>query len=322
VRIDVKDSCKNVTFLVSKVELQGLLPLGFFGCFFHFVNANFPRLLDLDRFAYLGWDRPAFALGLAAAYLLGLLFAFLHQRILALLLRDWNALLLLFDAADLLGKLLARLVAAFGLRNFNLLADLGPGLADILLNLLADLLGLIDALLFQDGSAGFLFVTLVVLLEDLLEELFDDGPLPLLVGFDLLGVGALLDQFALGFLNLLANFLGGGVTLVLPDGLAHLRCVTLGLELGNAIGPAPLFNLHLAEGNRNLDALVDFDQLALFGCSLMTFFIPDSLAIVNGLVLALVVVLGPTNLVSNFVDDMGTLKLFSLVEFRLGIFLE
>jgi len=296
-----------VTSLVLKLELQGLLPLGFFGCFFHFVNANFPRLLDLDRFAYLGWDRPAFALSLAAAYLLGLLFAFLHQRILALLLGDWNALLLLFDAADLLGKLLARLVAAFGLRNFNLLADLGPGLADILLNLLADLLGLIDALLFQDGSAGFLFVTLVVLLEDLLEELFDDGPLPLLVGFDLLGVGALLDQFALGFLNLLADFLGGGATLVLPDGLAHLRCVTLGLELGNAIGPAPLFNLHLAEGNRNFDALVDFNQLALFGCSLMTFFIPDSLAIVNGLVLALVVVLGPTNLVSNFVDDMGTL---------------
>jgi len=322
VRIDVKDSFKNVTSLIFKVELQGLLPLGFFGCFFHFVNANFPRLLDLDRFAYLGWDRPAFALGLAAAYLLGLLFAFLHQRILALLLGDWNALLLLFDAADLLGKLLARLVAAFGLGNFNLLADLGPGLADILLNLLADLLGLIDALLFQDGSAGFLFVTLVVLLEDLLEELFDDGPLPLLVGFDLLGVGALLDQFALVFLDLLADFLGGGVTLVLPDGLALLRCVTLGLELGNAIGPAPLFNLHFAEGNRNFDALVDFDQLALFGCSLMTFFIPDSLAIVNGLVLALVVVLGPTNLVSNIVDDMGTLKLFSLVEFRLGIFLE
>jgi len=311
-----------VTSLIFKVELQGKLPLGFFGCFFHFVNANFPRLLDLDRFAYLGWDRPAFALSLAAAYLLGLLFAFLHQRILALLLRDWNALLLLFDAADLLGKLLARLVAAFGLRNFNLLADLGPGLAHILLNLLADLLGLIDALLFQDGSAGFLFVTLVVLLEDLLEELFDDGPLPLLVGFDLLGVGALLDQFALVFLNLLADFLGGGVTLVLPDDLAHLRCATLGLELGNAIGPAPLFNLYLAEGNRNLDALVDFDQLALFGCSLMTFFIPDSLAIVNGLVLALVVVLGPTNLVTNIVDDMGTLKLFSLVEFRLGIFLE
>jgi len=311
-----------VTSLIFKVELQGLLPLGFFGCFFHFVNANFPRLLDLDRFAYLGWDRPAFALGLAAAYLLGLLFAFLHQRILALLLGDWNALLLLFDAADLLGKLLARLVAAFGLGNFNRLAYLGPGLAHILLNLLADLLGLIDALLFQDGSAGFLFVTLVVvLLEDLLEELFDDGPLPL-VGFDLLGMGALLDQFALRFLNLLANFLGGGVTLVLPDDLAHLRCVTLGLELGNAIGPAPLFNLHFAEGNRNFDALVDFDQLALFGCSLMTFFIPDSLAIVNGLVLALVVVLGPTNLVSNFVDDMGTLKLLSLVEFRLEIFLE
>jgi len=296
-----------VTSLVLKLELQGLLPLGFFGCFFHFVNANFPRLLDLDRFAYLGWDRPAFALSLAAAYLLGLLFAFLHQRILALLLGDWNALLLLFDAADLLGKLLARLVAAFGLRNFNLLADLGPGLADILLNLLADLLGLIDALLFQDGSAGFLFVTLVVLLEDLLEELFDDGPLPLLVGFDLLGVGALLDQFALMFLDLLADFLGGGVTLVLPDGLALLRCVTLGLELGDAIGPAPLFNLHLAKGNRNFDALVDFDQFALFGCSLMTFFIPDGLAIVNSLVLALVVVLGPTNLVSNFVDDMGTL---------------
>jgi len=311
-----------VTSLIFKVELQGKLPLGFFGCFFHFVNANFPRLLDLDRFAYLGWDRPAFALSLAAAYLLGLLFAFLHQRILALLLGDWNALLLLFDAADLLGKLLARLVAAFGLRNFNLLADLGPGLADILLNLLADLLGLIDALLFQDGSAGFLFMTLVVLLEDLLEELFDDGPLPLLVGFDLLRVGALLDQFALVFLNLLTNFLGGGVTLVLPDGLALLRCVTLGLELGNAIGPAPLFNLHFAEGNRNLDALVDFDQLALFGCSLMTFFIPDSLAIVNGLVLALVVVLSPTNLVSNIVDNMGTLKLFSLVEFRLRIFLE
>jgi len=310
-----------VTSLVLKLELQGLLPLGFFGCFFHFVNANFPRLLDLDRFAYLGWDRPAFALSLAAAYLLGLLFAFLHQRILALLLGDWNALLLLFDAADLLGKLLARLVAAFGLRNFNLLADLGPGLADILLNLLADLLGLIDALLFQDGSAGFLFVTLVVLLEDLLEELFDDGPLPLLVGFDLLGVGALLDQFALVFLNLLADFLGGGVTLVLPDGVALLRCVTLGLEL-NAIGPAPLFNLYLAEGNRNLDALVDFDQLALFGCSLMTFFIPDNLAIIKGLVLALVVVLSPTNLVSNFVDDMGTLKLFSLIEFRLGIFIE
>jgi len=286
------------------------------------VNANFPRLLDLDRFAYLGWDRPAFALSLAAAYLLGLLFAFLHQRILALLLGDWNALLLLFDAADLLGKLLARLVAAFGLRNFNLLADLGPGLADILLNLLADLLGLIDALLFQDGSAGFLFVTLVVLLEDLLEELFDDGPLPLLVGFDLLRVGALLDQFALVFLNLLTNFLGGGVTLVLPDGLALLRSVTLGLELGNAISPAPLFNLHCAEGNRNLDALVNFNQLALFGSSLMAFFIPDGLAIVDGLVLALVVILGPTNLVSNFVDDMGTLKLFSLVEFRLGIFIE
>jgi len=311
-----------VTSLIFKVELQGLLPLGFFGCFFHFVNANFPRLLDLDRFAYLGWDRPAFALGLAAAYLLGLLFAFLHQRILALLLGDWNALLLLFNTADLLGELLARLVAALGLGNFNLFADLSPGLADILLNLLADFLGLIDALLFQDGSAGFLFVTLVVvLLEDLLEELFDDGPLPL-VGFDLLGMGALLDQFALRFLNLLANFLGGGVTLVLPDDLAHLRCVTLGLELGNAIGPAPLFNLHFAEGNRNFDALVDFDQLALFGCSLMTFFIPDSLAIVNGLVLALVVVLGPTNLVSNFVDDMGTLKLLSLVEFRLEIFLE
>lgn len=287
------------------------------------MNANFPRLLDLDRFAYLGWDRPAFALGLAAAYLLGLLFAFLHQRILALLLGDWNALLLLFDAADLLGKLLARLVAAFGLGNFNLLADLGPGLAHILLNLLADLLGLIDALLFQDGSARFLFVTLVVvLLEDLLEELFDDGPLPLLVCFDLLGMGAFLDQFALVFLDLLANFLGGGMTLVLPDGLALLRCVTLGLELGNAIGPAPLFNLHFAEGNRNFDALVDFDQLALFGCSLMTFFIPDGLAIVNGLVLALVMVLGPTNLVSNFVDDMGTLKLLSLVEFRLEIFLE
>jgi len=311
-----------VTSLIFKVELQGLLPLGFFGCFFHFVNANFPRLLDLDRFAYLGWDRPAFALGLAAAYLLGLLFAFLHQRILALLLGDWNALLLLFDAADLLGKLLARLVAAFGLRNFNLLADFCPGLAYILLNLLADLLWLIDALLFQDRSAGFLFVTLVVLLEDLLEELFDDGPLPFLVGFDLLGVCALLDQFALGFLNLMANFHSGGVTLVLPDSLALLRCVTLGLEFWNAIGPAPLFNLHFAEGNRNFDALVDFDQLALFGCSLMTFFIPDSLAIVNGLVLALVVVLGPTNLVSNFVDDMGTLKLLSLVEFRLEIFLE
>jgi len=310
-----------VTSLIFKVELQGKLPLGFFGCFFHFVNANFPRLLDLDRFAYLGWDRPAFALSLAAAYLLGLLFAFLHQRILALLLGDWNALLLLFDAADLFGKLLARLVAAFGLRNFNLLADLGPGLADILLNLLADLLGLIDALLFQDGSAGFLFMTLVVLLEDLLEELFDDGPLPLLVGFDLLRVGALLDQFALVFLNLLTNFLGGGVTLVLPDGLALLRSVTLGLELGNAISPAPLFNLHCAEGNRNLDALVNFNQLALFGSSLMAFFIPDGLAIVDGLVLALVVILGPTNLVSNFVDDMGTLKLFSLVELRFGIFL-
>merc|ERR1712112_282251 len=117
------------------------------------MNANFPRFLDLDRFAYLGRDWPAFLLSLTCANLLWLLFAFLNSNVFAFLLWDWDALLLLLDSTALLGYLLARLVATLGEGKFNLLADLGTRIAHLLFNILADLLWLFPADVLPDGLA-------------------------------------------------------------------------------------------------------------------------------------------------------------------------
>jgi len=80
----------------------------------HFMHANFPRLLDLDWFAYLGGNRPAHPLGLAAADLFRYILALLDDHILAFLLGHGDTLLLLSDTAHLLGQLLAGLVTTLG----------------------------------------------------------------------------------------------------------------------------------------------------------------------------------------------------------------
>jgi len=313
-------ACKNLLNPQSQMVNSPLLGL----FLLHLVNADLPGLLDLDGLADLGGDWPALALGLAGADLLWLLMALLGQGRLALLLGEGEALLLPLDAADLLGQLLARLVAALGQGNLHLRAHLGAGLAHVLLDVLADLLGLVVADVLPDGSADLLLAALLgsngldgLLGTDLgrsldAEDLVEDGPLlpPLLV-FTLLAAG--LDGLALLLLDLLADLLGGRVALVLSDEFAHLGGVAPGLHPGHAVGPAPLLHLHRAVRNRDRDALLGLDQLALLGLDMVALLVPDGLAVVDGLVLALVVVLSVTHLVSDFVDDVGALQLFALL---------
>lgn len=249
------------------------------------------------------------------AFLFGLLDAFLSPHILALLLGEWNALLLLLDAAGLLWELLARLVAAFGHGNLHLLADLSTRMANVLLYILADFLGLVPALVLPDRAAdlllvALLFLLLILLFEDLLEDLLDDGTLPLLV-FLVLGLGASLYPLALFFLDLLANLLVVSLALVLQDRFAFIwTCVTLGLPFDMAVGAAGLLELHLAERNGNFDALVLFDQLALFLFDIVALLVPYGLAVVDPLVLALIMICSVANLMSNFVEHFSTLQNF------------
>jgi len=288
----------------------------------HLVNADLPGLLDLDGLADLGGDRPALALGLAGADLLGYLLALLGQGILALLLGEGDALLLPLDAADLLGQLLARLMAALGQGNLHLRAHLGPGLAHVLLNVLADVLGLVVADVLPDGCADLILAALLGSngLDGLFgtdcgrsldaEDLVEDGPLlpPLLV-FLLAG----LDGLALLLLDLLADLLGGRVAHVLSDEVAHLGVMALCLPFGHAVGPAALLHLHRAVRNGDRDALLGLDQLALLGLDMAALLVPDGLAVVDGLVFTFVVVLSVAHLVSDFVDDVGALQLFPLL---------
>jgi len=141
------------------------------------MDADLPGFLDLDGLAYLGGDRPTLSLSLAGANPLGLLLAPLNNDVLAPLLGHGDALLLLLDAASLLGDLLAGLVAALGKGQFDVPADLGARVAHLLFNILADLLGLIPADILQNGRAdlGLLLVArlvrlLAVLLEDVLKD--------------------------------------------------------------------------------------------------------------------------------------------------------
>jgi len=310
-------ACKNLFNPQSQMVNSPLLGL----FLLHLVNADLPGLLDLDGLADLGGDRPALALGLAGADLLGYLLALLGQGILALLLGEGDALLLPLDAADLLGQLLARLVAALGQGNLHLRAHLGAGLAHVLLDVLADLLGLVVADVLPDGSADLLLAALLGSngLDGLLgsdcghldaEDLVEDGPLlpPLLV---LLLAG--LDSLALLLLDLPADLFSGRVALVLSDEFAHLGGVALGLHPGHAVGPAALLHLHGAVRNGDRDALLGLDQLALLGLDMAALLVPDGLAVVDGLIFALVVVLSVAHLVSDFVNDVSALQLFPLL---------
>jgi len=312
-------ACKNLFNPQSQMVNSPLLGL----FLLHLVNADLPGLLDLDGLADLGGDRPALALGLAGADLLGYLLALLGQGILALLLGEGDALLLPLDAADLLGQLLARLVAALGQGNLHLRAHLGAGLAHVLLDVLADLLGLVVADVLPDGSADLLLAALLGSLDsdgllgsDLgrsldAKDLVEDGPLlpPLLV-FPLL---AGLDSLALLLLDLPADLLSGRVAHVLSDEVAHLGGVALGLHPGHAVGPAALLHLHGAVRNGDRDALLGLDQLALLGLDMAALLVPDGLAVVDGLIFALVVVLSVAHLVSDFVNDVSALQLFPLL---------
>jgi len=257
------------------------------------MHADFPWLLDLLRLAYLGGYRPAHALGLAAANLFRNLLAFLNSDIFAFLLGDRDALLLLVDAAHLLGDLLAGLVAALGQWHFNGAAYLGQGLADLLLDIVADFLGLVVADVLPDGSAyfGLLLMTLDFGLlglhsglgGDLLgllagnlvldgsqdvSNLLLDGSLPLLGRFDLLlrWLRALLlgNEFAFLLLDLLADGLCGLVALIFSHNPTVLRGVAHLLGLLNAVGPASLLVLDVAVGHRDQDALFNADESALF----------------------------------------------------------
>jgi len=279
---------------------------------FHIVYADFPRFLYQYRFAHLRRDRPALLHGLAGANLLRLLFAFLDSHILALLLGERDALLLLLDSTDLLGDFLARLVTTLGQGKLNLLANFSTRLAHLLLNIPADLFGLIQADVLPNGSAdlGFLLVALLVrLLAVLLQELAD-VTLPFL-GVVLLGLGAhgLLDDFALVVLDLLADGLGGVVTLVLPDGLALGWGVALGLPLGHTVGAALLLKLDVAVRNGDFNTFVHLLDPALLLSGGMTNFDPDGLAVINHFILALVMVISTTNFVGDLIDDCRTLYL-------------
>jgi len=117
------------------------------------VHANFPRLLDQDGLAYLGWDWQALALGLAAADLLRDLVALLHQDVIALLLWNRDALLFVVEATDLLGNLGAGLVAAIGQWHLNVAAHLSQGSANLLLDFVADHIWLDLADVLRDGGA-------------------------------------------------------------------------------------------------------------------------------------------------------------------------
>merc|ERR1711931_205338 len=116
---------KNSQILKNKLEDDVESPL-------HFMHADFPWLLDLLRLAHLGGYRPAHALGLAAANFFRNLLAFLNRDIFAFRSWDRDTLLLLVDAAHLLGNLLAGLVAALGQRYLHSSAHLSQGLAHLL----------------------------------------------------------------------------------------------------------------------------------------------------------------------------------------------
>jgi len=276
------------------------------------MYADFPWFLHLDRFAYLRGDRPALLFSLLGARLLQLLVTFLNVNIHTLLLRDGDALLLLLDSTVLLGDLLG-----------DIFANLSARGAHLLLNILADLLGLIPADILPDRStvvgllhiAMLLFLLLVVLLfidlldlQHLLQGL-DNRPLPLL-GFSLLA-HSLLNNFAFLLLNIFADFLSGGVALVLPDSLAFgWTGVALGLQL--------LLILDFTEGMRNFDAFLANCVGALFLSGGMAVFLPDVIAVVNNLVLALVVVFSVTFFMGNQVNDgraFQLVKLFDLFKF-------
>jgi len=277
---------KNSQILKNKLEDDDESPL-------HFMHADFPWLLDLLRLAYLGGYRPAHALGLAAANLFRNLLAFLNSDIFAFLLGDRDALLLLVDAAHLLGDLLAGLVAALGQWHLNGAAYLGQGMADLLLDLVADFLGLVVADVLPDGSAhfGLLLMTLHFGLLGLHSGLGGDllgllagnlvldgsqdvsnlllhGSLPLLGRFDLLlrWLRALLlgNELAFLLLDLLADGLCGLVALIFCHNLTVLGNVAHLLGLLNAVGPASLLILDMAVGHRDQDALVNADESALF----------------------------------------------------------
>jgi len=253
------------------------------------VYANFPWLLDLNWLAYLGGYGPADALGLAAADLFRNLLALLNGDIFALLVGDFDALLLLVDAAHLLGNLLAGLVAALGEGHIHVTALLGQGLANLLLNFVADLLGLIVTDVLPDRGADFalLLVTLRLgllgldcgLHSDLCNLLASqlglqgnqgvsnglDRTLPLLGSLDLrLGALLLRDELALLLFHFLTDGLRGLVALILSHNLAILGGVAHPLGLVNTICPASLLELDMAVGHGDQDALVYADESALF----------------------------------------------------------
>jgi len=163
------------------------------------MHADLPWLLDLYRLAHFGGYRPTDLLGFAAAHLFRDLLAFLNNDIFTLLLGYRDALLLLVDTTDLLGKLLARLVTALGEWHLNVTTNLGQGMAHFLLNLLADLLRLINANIFPDRSTHFHLLLMAFLLRLLtlgllgllgsqgiqnMGNLVTDRPLPLLGGLN------------------------------------------------------------------------------------------------------------------------------------------
>jgi len=139
------------------------------------------------------------------------------------------------------------------------------------------------------------------------------GNRPLPLGFfDLLfRLGALLlgHDLALLLFDIVADSLCGLMALVLGDSLAVLWSVAHPLSFVNAIGPATLFVLNMAEGHRNFKALVDLDEPAFFLSSRRADFVPDGLAIINSFVGALVMILSAALLVNNFIHDGSTLEL-------------
>jgi len=109
----------------------------------------------------------------------------------------------------------------------------------------------------------------------------------------------------------------GGMTIVLGDSIAVLWSVAFLLGLLNAVATAALLIGDLAGGQGDGVALPGPDKTAFLLGDWLADGVPNGLAVVDGLVLALVVVLGAALLVSHLVNDEGAVEIVYVLHVKL-----